>query len=154
MNSKNIFVVIGTAALCGLALAQTPKSLSPVERLDALEKAVQALQAQVKAAPPVQSDEVSALKKEVAETRVLVNQLLTWGATQADGAVELARVLDESEQKGFTFGINPDSRVALLNGWRNFATGMQKDAPKPIAAAESKGKKGAKGVQVPAPVER
>jgi hypothetical protein len=147
MNSKQTLAVFGTAALCGLALAQTPKVLPPADRLDALEKEVAALRAKVDAVKPSGSDQEVALKKELADTRVLVNQLITWAAAQANGAAELERVFDDSEQKGFTFGINPDSRIALLAGWRSFTAGLQKDAPKPIEGADAKTKKTGKDVK-------
>lgn len=152
MNSKQTLAVIGTATLCGLALAQAPKIQSPADRLDALEKEVHALRARVDAPPSSSSsssDDVSALKKELAETRGMLNQVITWASVQAEGAAELARVLDDSEQKGFTFGINPDSRVALLTGWRSFAAGLQKDAPKPATTPDAKGKKLGKDVKPP-----
>src|SRR5687767_12240589 len=148
MNSKQTFVVIGTAALCGLALAQTPPA-PPVDRIDLLEREVRSLRAQVDNFPPPLNDEVAALRKELGETRLLVNQLLNWAGTQAVGAVELEHILDESEAKGFTWGINPESRVVLLGGWRGFLAGMQKDAPKPPPVVVVKDPKAAKDVKAP-----
>ncbi|HTF87484.1 MAG TPA: hypothetical protein VK843_03670 [Planctomycetota bacterium] len=150
MNSKQTLVVFGTAALCGLALAQTPTPTPPPgARLDALEKEVKSLNARLDALPAPMNNDVAALKKELGETRVLVNQLVSWAANQADGAVELARILDDSEQKGFTFGINPDSRVVLLGGWRSYLAGVQKDAPKPVPTVIVKDSKGVKIVSPP-----
>jgi hypothetical protein len=134
MNPKQSLVVLGTAVLCGFAIAQTPKTPSSVERLDVLEKEVLTLREQAASASSASSVELAAMKKELAETHALADQLASWASGQALGAADLARVLDDSEQKGFTFGINPESRVALLTGWRNFATSLQKDVPKaPVA---------------------
>ncbi|MEO6708571.1 MAG: hypothetical protein ABI054_07215 [Planctomycetota bacterium] len=148
MNSKQTLVVFGTAALCGIALAQTPTP-QPGARLDALEKEVMSLHARLDALPAPMNNEVAALKKELGETRLLVNQLVSWAANQADGAVELALILDESEQKGFTFGINPDSRTVLLGGWRSYLAGVQKDAPKPVVNVIVKDSKVLKVVSPP-----
>jgi len=128
MNSKTTLAVLGTAVLCGFALAQTPKT--PAERLDALEKEVAALRAQ-SGAPAAASTDVVALQKELAEQRALTKQLVLWVNAQAKGAQALSAVLDESEQKGFTYGINPDSRSVLLAGWREFNAGLQTDVPEP-----------------------
>jgi len=141
MNSKQTLVVIGTAALCGLAFAQTPKPAAPpADRIDALEKEVAALRALANNLPPPVNEDVAGLRKELTETRILVNQLITWTSAQAEGAAELTRILDEAEVKGFVFGINPDSRTVLLGGWRSFAAGLQKNAPTPIIAANPSAK--------------
>lgn len=129
MNSKTTLAVLGTAVLCGLALAQTPKT--PTERLEALEKEVAALRAQVGAPPAPGTVDLAAMQKELAETRAMAKQLVVWVNAQAKGAEALSAVLDESEQKGFTYGINPDSRTVLLAGWREFNAGMQTDVPEP-----------------------
>ncbi len=144
MNMKQSLVVLGTAALCGFALAQTPPIPTSVDRLDALEKQVAALRTQVVAEHQAARDEIAALRKELAEASALTTQVSTWASNQATGAAELAVVLDDSDQKGFTFGINPESRIALLAGWRAFAAGLQKDAPKPPAAKDAVATKGAK----------
>jgi len=48
---------------------------------------------------------------------------------QAKSAAHLQLMLAESEDKGFTFGINPDSRVALLSGFNQFVNTLQTDVP-------------------------
>lgn len=144
MNMKQSFVVLGTAALCGLALAQTPTTPPAADRLDALEKQVAALRTQVVAEHQAAVDELAAMRKELTESHELVSQVSTWAANQSASAAELAAVFDDSEQKGFTFGINPESRISLLAGWRAFAAGLQKDAPKAPAAKDAVAKKGAK----------
>ena len=144
MNTKQSLVVLGTAALCGLAIAQTPKAQSAVERIEALEKEVVSLRAHVGSTRPATSEDLERLRKELADTRALANQLANWAIGQAEGAAKLSQVLDESEQKGFTFGINPESRVALLGGWRDFATGLQKDVPKALLTEPAPAAKSAK----------
>ena len=138
MNSKQTLAVFGTAALCGLALAQTPKPTPPADRLDTLEKEVKELRGRFEAAAGAANDRCALLEKELNDTRDLVGRLVTWAGGQADGAAALATVLDDSEAKGFTYGINPDSRIVLLGGWRSFLTGMQKDVPKPVVAVDPK----------------
>ncbi len=123
MDTKKTLVVLGTAALCGFALAQTPKTSPALDRLGALEK------------------EVEALRKELTDTRAHADQLVTWAAAQAESGAAMALMLADAEQKGFTFGINPESRVSLLEGWRSFAAGLQKDAPKPPPAKVAADKK-------------
>jgi hypothetical protein len=139
MNSKKSLVLIGTAALCGLALAQAPSQRPPAERLDTLEKEVRELRVRLDA--QTTAVEVQALQKELHEARAQVDVLTKWAASQADSARELALVLDDSQAKGFTYGINPDSRIVLLGGLRGFLAGMQKDAPKappaPVPPAEA-----------------
>jgi len=149
MNSKQTLVVIGTAALCGLALAQTPpKAPSTPERLDALEREVHALRARADQVSPSTDVDIAELKRQLAETRTQVDQLIAWTTVQRDGAAELARVLDDSEQKGFTFGINPESRIVLLAGMREFLAAVQKDLPKPLELP-AKGSKPARDVKPP-----
>lgn len=143
MNMKQSLVVFGTAALCGLALAQTPIVPGTAERLDALEREVATLRTQL-GTQQAAGDELLALRKELGETRALANQLAGWAGGQAKGAAELAKVLDESEQKGFTYGINPDSRTVLLAGWREFVAGLQQDTPKPLDGKDAAVAKDAK----------
>jgi hypothetical protein len=138
MNLKHSLVVLGCAALCGIAFAQTQKPPTATERLDALELEVKTLRQELSSLKLASAEEVAAARKETAETRALANHLAAWAAGQADGAAALALVLDDSEKKGFTFGINPESRVALLAGWRSFAAGLQKDVPKALAVEEPK----------------
>jgi hypothetical protein len=138
MNLKQTLVVLGCAALCGLAFAQNQKPPTVAERLDLLEKQVLDLRAELAATKQTANQQVAAALKETAETRALANALATWAGGQAEGAAALALVLDDSEAKGFTFGINPDSRIALLAGWRSFASGMRKDVPHPLAADPAK----------------
>jgi hypothetical protein len=132
MNSKKTLVLVGTAVLCGLALAQTPPQRTPTERLEALEKDVVELRVRLDA-QAANAGEILALKKELFETRAIVDQLTQWTATQAEDALVLSRVLDEVQEKGFTAGINPDSRILLLGGLRGFLLGMRRELPKVIA---------------------
>ncbi len=67
--------------------------------------------------------------KELAETKLLVEKNARYAQEQSKAAAALAAALDDVEQKGFTFGINPESRVALLRGWREALVAAQRDVP-------------------------
>lgn len=77
------------------------------ERVEKLEKALAAT-----------VDRTDALSAELAATTALLDQTVRYVQAQAHGAAALARTLDQSEQEGFTYGINPRSRELLLSGWR------------------------------------
>lgn len=138
MNRKQMLVVLGSAVLCGFAFAQGQKPPSVAERLDALEQQVADLKKELATVKLADAESLATAKKQAAEARALANALATWAGAQAQGAEALARVLDDSEAKGFTFGINPDSRVVLLAGWREFATGLRTDVPKALSGDEPK----------------
>ena len=147
MNLKQSLVVLGCAALCGIAFAQNQKPPTVAERLDVLERQSAELRKELASVKAAAAADLGSARKDAQEARALANALAQWATTQSESAAELARVLDDSEAKGFTFGINPDSRVALLSGWRNFATKLQADVPKPLpppAPAPSEGSAPAK----------
>ena len=48
---------------------------------------------------------------------------------QSEGAGYLRDALSESEEKGFTFGINPESREVMLAGLRSFIDAVQQELP-------------------------
>jgi hypothetical protein len=48
---------------------------------------------------------------------------------QAQAAAALQLSLAESEEKGFTYGINPESREVMLAGFRQFLSTLQTDVP-------------------------
>jgi hypothetical protein len=133
MNPKNIVLIASIAALACLAFAQTPKPAPPSSLPPA-------------SAPQVPSDlalrvasletELVLLKAQVSQMRASNAQFATFVRTQGESAQALLAVLDDSEQKGFTFGINPDSRIVLLSGMRNFLTSLQQNVPPlvPVAA--------------------
>jgi hypothetical protein len=98
-------------ALCfGLGLAQSPPQADP------LEPRVQALEA-----------EVAALKQDFAAQAARVAQTTGYLAAQKHRAAALLKTLDQSEQEGFTAGINYRSREVLLAGLRSWARGQGLD---------------------------
>jgi len=75
-------------------------------------------------------DEVQALKAAQGPKAEEFDEMVGYLRTQAQSATKLKQVLADSEQKGFTYGINPDSRVVLLAGFNEFATTLETAAPK------------------------
>ena len=114
-------------AWCGLTFAQAQQQ-SPTERLAALEKQVQALQKQV---ADLQLQLGGGAKgMDVKEMTKLVEGLVAYVEAQAKGAGQLVDALAVSKEKGFTAGINPDSRTVMLDGMNKFLGGMQRGVPK------------------------
>jgi TolA-binding protein len=121
-----------TAALCGLALTET---------------SVQGAEAQQQAQQQGGSERVAALERDLADAKercrklevdlldvqgqlVLIKQHLE---AQAQAATAMQATLDASEEAGFTYGINPESRHLLLAGWRAKLSAEQKAlAPAPV----------------------
>ena len=111
---------------------------SPIERLNALEARVTALTDQVTqlegqkptpaakpSAKPAQVDvspKVAALEKQL-------EGIILYLSSQAESAKRLGEVLEDSRAKGFTYGINPDSRVVLLSGFGEFVRTLQSNVP-------------------------
>ena len=83
--------------------------------------------------------DVEALRAELKESTQKVAETVAFLNAQADAAKSLIEVLQDSEAKGFTFGINPQSRIVMLAGFRAFLEGMQKNVPgrKPEAEPEA-----------------
>ncbi len=127
MKSVISFVLCG-AALSSLALEQNPPAPAADHKTEILEKDIVATRARV--------EELSA---QLADTRADLDAVLKYVAQQSASAKNMAKTLDESEQAGFTFGINPDSRHILLHGWRESLAAAQKDVPaaKPASAKPS-----------------
>jgi uncharacterized protein YlxW (UPF0749 family) len=72
---------------------------------------------------------LDAQAKELAEARTLAEKTARYAAEQSRAAAAMATVLDESEKAGFTYGINPESRIGLLRGWREALAAAQRDVP-------------------------
>lgn len=123
MNPKNTLLLVSLAALACLAFAQTPK---PPQAPPGSDLALRVASLET---------EMILLKAQVSQTRAGNAQLATFVRAQADSAQKLAAVLDDSEAKGFTYGINPDSRTVLLAGLREFLAGMQQNVPAAVPIA-------------------
>ncbi len=85
-----------------------------------------------------------AMAVELGEMKATLSKVLEYLDKQAKSAEAMATVLDDSEQAGFTAGINPNSRMILLSGWRDQLSGIQTDVPvmlkkvEPVKQAEKK----------------
>ncbi len=78
------------------------------------------------------SDQDGGLAKvEALEKRVEV--LEKYSQAQAKAAEVLAKALEESDAQGFTYGINPESRKALLAGLRASTAAAQQAVPGVVA---------------------
>lgn len=140
MNSPLCLVAVAGALACGLSFARPIQDESdPLERIEALEKELTALKR-----------EVAALRKTPAaaagpdEIRADLDEVVRWIQAQGDAADALQRALDDSKAKGFTAGINPDSRNVLLNGLGDMAKAaksplkLSASQPKPAGAASTR----------------
>ena len=114
-------------------LAAQPVQGTPLERLEAAEKRLADLENQIaalKGAKPVATD-----KDKPADTQGVeaidkqLQSVLAYLGAQAEAAKRLDAVLKDSDAKGFTFGINPDSRIVMLHGFADFTTTLQTDVP-------------------------
>jgi len=77
--------------------------------------------------------EVTALKDAQGPKPEEFEAVVAYLNAQAESASYLKQVLVESEEKGFTYGINPDSRIVLLAGFEHFATTLET----PVFASET-----------------
>lgn len=119
-------LMLGLVAAAALAVGTTQgasarPTQTPAEEIAELQRQLARLQG-----------EVNLLKQNVAtasEAEAEVQQVVAYLRAQAQAAAGLQRVLAESEAKGFTFGINPESREVLLAGFDAFAETLQTDLP-------------------------
>jgi hypothetical protein len=141
MNRNLSLVLVSSAVVCGLALAQAPQNKDAAQ-VAALQKRVEALEADVaamKKATPPSADLAAAAEKD----HKTVEQLVKYTAAQATAATKLQGVLEDSREKGFTYGINPDSRIVMLDGLHDFTETIKAEALKPEPdpkAGDAKGK--------------
>ena len=77
---------------------------------------------------PQADPELEALKAEVESLNARVEAMEAFAEAQAAAGAELMTALAQSEAKGFTAGINPESREVLLAGLRASAEAMQAGA--------------------------
>jgi hypothetical protein len=146
MKFQSTLVFTACAFTLGVAFAAPtmpraagPVQGTPLERLEAVEKRVVELEAELTALKKSKTGEAlpttdAAGQKQVEEQLVSVMSYL---AAQAEAAKRLDERLVESRTKGFTFGINPDSREAMLAGFAEFTTTLQTDVPKAKKPAAS-----------------
>jgi hypothetical protein len=112
-------------------LAAQPVQGTPLERLEAAERRLVELENQVaalKAAKPATADKAAAAT-DSKDVQQQLDSVLAYLSAQAEAAKRLDERLKESETKGFTFGINPDSRIVLLSGFADFTATLQTDVP-------------------------
>jgi len=114
-------------------LAAQPVQGTPLERLEAAEKRLADLENQIaalKGVKPVATD-----KDKPADTQGVeaidkqLQSVLAYLGAQAEAAKRLDAALKDSDAKGFSFGINPDSRIVMLHGFAEFTTTLQTDVP-------------------------
>lgn len=123
-------------------LAAQPVQGTPLERLEAVEKRLADLESQLatlKLAKPG-STEKPADAQGLADLDKQLESVLAYLSAQSEAAKRLDEQLKDSEAKGFTFGINPDSRTVMLAGFAEFTTTLQTDVPtarKPSATEAS-----------------
>lgn len=146
MNSKLTLLAVAGALACGLSFARpVQQERDPLERIAQLEKDVASLKSEVAAlrkaskAPSEGGSQDDALRHDM-------EQVVRWVQSQSQAAGKLESSLDEAQQKGFTAGINPDSRVALLAGFHELAKALKtpvelKSAPVETAKPAERGVK-------------
>lgn len=132
MSTTPLLSLIATGCLA-LAAYQSGQAADAESRLAAVEKDVLELK---------KSAAVHA--KVLADSRGLTEKTAKYIAEQAKAATSMLDTLDASEKAGFTFGINPESRILLLQGWRESLAAAQKDLPLPVTPppAEKNGENG------------
>jgi hypothetical protein len=124
---NKVMLGLAAAAVLGVGTPTGKPAQDPTAEIAELKRQVARLQA-----------DVGALKQAVAsaEQSEEEKQLVAYVEAQAKAAGVLRKVLDESEAKGFTYGINPESREVLLAGLHEFAQVLQDNVPgaKPAAS--------------------
>ncbi len=119
MSTTPLLSLIATGCLA-LAAFQSGQTADAEKRLAAVEKEVAELKSTT-----AEHDKV------LGESRALSEKTAKYVAEQAKAAALMVETLDQSEKAGFTFGINPESRILLLQGWREALAAAQKDLPLP-----------------------
>lgn len=126
-------ILLALAVGAGVAFSQgeEPKD-DPAKKIEVLETDL-----------VVMRERNDALGAELATTKATLARVVSYLEAQASSAAALAEVLDQSEQAGFTAGINPRSREVLLGGWREHLATLQADVPvMPVAAKAGEVKAG------------
>ncbi len=133
-----------TVSMFGVALAAAAFSFAgnPPTQSD-LAKEVASLRAEVnelKKKGGGGGGDAESLRAELKKTQAELAETIAYLGAQADSAQALSDVLNDSEKKGFTYGINPDSRIVMLQGLHAFCDGLNKNVPgKPKKEETEKG---------------
>ena len=75
------------------------------------------------------TQEVEILETRLARTQGLLDETIKYVRAQARASEAMTDVLERSENAGFVFGINSNSRKILIKGWRSRVAAAQKDLP-------------------------
>jgi len=93
--------------------------------------------------PPVHGQDqtlenrVAQLERRLADTEALLDETVGYLHTMAKASSSMLEVLDQSQELGFTAGINFKSREVLLAGFRAYWANAMKDVPGvPVEPAE------------------
>lgn len=119
-----ISLVVLSAALLASSFAFNARAQvqDPVQqRLDAIQRDILDSRAKVEQ----MSEEFKLLRKTIEDSQKYIE-------AQSKAAKAMSEVLDDSEKQGFTYGINPGSREALLKGWREELGVLQQGVPAPL----------------------
>ncbi|MCB9915383.1 MAG: hypothetical protein H6828_09570 [Planctomycetes bacterium] len=126
-------LLVGLALAAGLLALSGSAQNARAPQAD-LDQRVEALENELVAARA----ELVGLKQEVEAASARMERVAKWADAQAKAADGLAKALDEAERQGFTAGINFESRVTLLAGWRKALGEAQKGLEEKPAAAPAK----------------
>ena len=131
MRTIVIRSLVALAAIATVALAQSsPNAQEP----DPSATEIQALRGEISALR-LELQRVAAESADALERTAKLESDLSAVAKEAS---TLAGVLDQSEEQGFTAGINFESRVTLLNGWRRYLDTVSSAGPKSESSASSR----------------
>ena len=120
-------IIRSLVALAAVATVAFASSTSPyAQEPDQSVTEVEALKSEI-AALRLEIERLSAESTDVAERTAALESGLS---TVAKEAGALSKVLDQSEEQGFTAGINFESRVTLLTGWRRYLGAVSSAGPK------------------------
>lgn len=114
-------VIVLALAVCSQTFAQAPRPSATQDvraEFDKLKRDVTRL-----------NREVASLKQAQGPSLDEYNEVIAYLHTQAASATALKQVLVESEEKGFTYGINPDSRIVLLAGIEDLCSSLESGVP-------------------------
>jgi len=115
-HSLSLSLFALAALVCGSTFAQAPRTQDP--DVAALQRDVVRLQS-----------ELALLLAAAEDEEGQIDEVLEYLNAQAASAEFLQEKLADSEDKGFTWGINPDSRIVMLEGFNDFVNTLQTDVP-------------------------